>query len=194
MVLESSWRCGNGCNEQRFSRLSGSFILYWLFYSSPSSIPPHLDDSPFFPFFCSTFSLCFQVNVFSFVFFAASPPLWGYHGWTGTQATAPTLSLRRPIMTSSTDVLVQPSTTAPSVPHLPTRTIVYTRSLNTFNSHLNAGVYVVAEFCLCEPWVPATTLSFPFRKTQSTESTASLASTPSLHASSASSQPSSVKD
>jgi len=36
------------------------------------------------------------------------------------------------------------------LPHLPTRTTVYTRSYITVNSHLNTSVYVVAEFYLGE--------------------------------------------
>ena len=37
----------------------------------------------------------------------------------------------------------------------PTWTMVYTHSYSTLNSRLNAGIHVVAEFCLCA-WVPAT--------------------------------------
>ena len=46
---------------------------------------------------------------------------WDYLSWMNkTQATAPTLSLLCPAMIYWTDVYVQVSTTAPSVPHLPT--------------------------------------------------------------------------
>ena len=41
--------------------------------------------------------------------------------------------------------------------------IVYTHLHSTFSSHLKSGVHVVAEFCLCEPRVPAgTAVSQPF--------------------------------
>jgi hypothetical protein len=71
-----------------------------------------------------------------------------------------------------------------------------TRSPSTFNSHLNASVRVIADFHFCERRVPAATapkrlflvVSF------STNPVNGVSSTPSLRVSSASSQPSSVKD
>ena len=103
--------------------------------------------------FSPSYLFCLPCQCFLIRSFAASPRLLHFGVIMDKQGLRPPppLSLRRPAMTSSTDVLVQPSTTAPSVPHLPTRTIVYTRSLITFNSHLNVGVHIVAEFCLCEP-------------------------------------------
>jgi len=35
--------------------------------------------------------------------------------------------------------------------------IICMHSHSTFNCHLKSGVHVVADFCLCEPWVPAGT-------------------------------------
>jgi len=137
-------------------------------FCNDSSIPPHLDDSLFFSF-CSTSSLnlFFPLHLFSLPCQSFSFVLLQHLLISSTfgivmdeqklRPPAPTLSLLCPTMISSTDVYVQPSTTAPSVPHLPTRTILYTRSHSTFNPHSNAGVHVVAESCLCEPPVPAAT-------------------------------------
>ena len=112
-----------------------SFLKY-------SYIPPY-NNSPFFHFFCSNFSLLISflphTCSLSLVNFSHPPsftasPLLHFYGWTETQATAPLL---RPATISSTDVisrfsLVQSSTTALSVVsfanQLPTWTPVYARS------------------------------------------------------------------
>ena len=104
------------------------------------SIPPHLDDSPFFSFVCSTFfsshacSLCL-VNIFSFSFYSisSSTPLIGL-SWTNRNSSprlhpllgAPDHDLLRGWLGSARN--------APSVSHLPPWTTVYTRSYS--NSHL----------------------------------------------------------
>jgi len=150
MVAESRWRCEEGCNGQR------SFNCQVHSFFNDSSIPHHpflfiLMILPLFPFL-----LFFSLSLFSPSHLFSLPCqyfliLFLQHllisstfriSWMNRNAGhRPHHSLLRPTMISSTGVYCASSANLNYRLH---------RSHSTFNSHLNAGVYVVAKFCLCE--------------------------------------------